>query len=93
MAAEVLLAVRLSLTMLRGIVLCLASDVSQVDERGMRWFSTGDIGMVHPDGVFQIVDRKKDIVKLQAGEYVSLGKVRLTPSTECPAPVHCTGLW
>ncbi|KAK8541652.1 hypothetical protein V6N13_137754 [Hibiscus sabdariffa] len=47
----------------------------QVDERGMRWFYTGDIGQFHPDGCLEIVDRKKDIVKLQHGEYISLGKV------------------
>ncbi|XP_044161409.1 long-chain-fatty-acid--CoA ligase 4 isoform X2 [Bufo gargarizans] len=46
-----------------------------VDENGQRWFCTGDIGEVHPDGCLQIIDRKKDLVKLQAGEYVSLGKV------------------
>uniref|UniRef100_A0AAY5K3E0 long-chain-fatty-acid--CoA ligase n=1 Tax=Esox lucius TaxID=8010 RepID=A0AAY5K3E0_ESOLU len=46
-----------------------------VDENGQRWFCTGDVGEVHPDGCLQIVDRKKDLVKLQAGEYVSLGKV------------------
>ncbi|XP_062856988.1 long-chain-fatty-acid--CoA ligase 4 [Trichomycterus rosablanca] len=46
-----------------------------VDEQGQRWFCTGDVGVVHPDGCLQIVDRKKDLVKLQAGEYVSLGKV------------------
>ncbi|CAI5516925.1 unnamed protein product [Closterium sp. Naga37s-1] len=49
--------------------------VYSVDSKGIRWFATGDVGEVHPDGVFQIIDRKKDIVKLQAGEYVSLGKV------------------
>ena len=47
----------------------------QVDEKGMRWFYTGDIGQFHPDGCLEIIDRKKDIVKLQHGEYVSLGKV------------------
>ncbi|KAL0973796.1 hypothetical protein UPYG_G00211270 [Umbra pygmaea] len=46
-----------------------------VDEKGQRWFCTGDVGMIHPDGCLQIVDRKKDLVKLQAGEYVSLGKI------------------
>ncbi|XP_069067574.1 long-chain-fatty-acid--CoA ligase 4 isoform X2 [Pleurodeles waltl] len=46
-----------------------------VDENGQRWFSTGDIGEFHSDGCLQIIDRKKDLVKLQAGEYVSLGKV------------------
>ncbi|XP_068596966.1 long-chain-fatty-acid--CoA ligase 4 [Brachionichthys hirsutus] len=45
------------------------------DENGQRWFCTGDVGEIHPDGCLQIVDRKKDLVKLQAGEYVSLGKV------------------
>ncbi|KAF3693667.1 Long-chain-fatty-acid--CoA ligase 4 [Channa argus] len=46
-----------------------------VDQKGQRWFCTGDVGEIYPDGCLQIVDRKKDLVKLQAGEYVSLGKV------------------
>lgn len=50
-------------------------EVYKVDERGMRWFYTGDIGQYHPDGCLEIIDRKKDIVKLQHGEYISLGKV------------------
>ncbi|CAF0879313.1 unnamed protein product [Brachionus calyciflorus] len=42
---------------------------------GMRYFATGDIGEMQPNGSLKIVDRKKDLVKLQAGEYVSLNKV------------------
>lgn len=44
----------------------------------MRWFYTGDIGQVHKDGCIEIIDRKKDIVKLTHGEYVSLGKVLIS---------------
>jgi len=42
---------------------------------GKIWFHTGDIGVMEEDGVLKIVDRKKDLIKLQGGEYVSLGKV------------------
>lgn len=51
------------------------NEAYQVDENGMRWFYTGDVGRFHADGCLEIVDRKKDIVKLQHGEYISLGKV------------------
>jgi len=44
-------------------------------DNGKRWFKTGDVGHMMPDGTIKIVDRKKDLVKLQGGEYVSLGKV------------------
>lgn len=43
----------------------------------MRWFYTGDIGQFHADGCLEIIDRKKDIVKLQHGEYVSLGRYNM----------------
>jgi len=44
-------------------------------ENGIRWFYTGDIGAVQRDGTIKIIDRKKDLVKLQQGEYVALAKV------------------
>jgi len=44
------------------------------EENGRRWFRTGDIGEFDNDGVLKIIDRKKDLVKLQAGEYVSYGR-------------------
>ncbi|XP_014282035.1 long-chain-fatty-acid--CoA ligase 4 isoform X3 [Halyomorpha halys] len=53
------------------------------DEDGKRWFKTGDIGEIQEDGSIKIIDRKKDLVKLQAGEYVSLGKVESQLKT-CP---------
>ncbi|CAH9130507.1 unnamed protein product [Cuscuta epithymum] len=51
------------------------NNTYHVDERGMRWFYTGDIGRFHRNGCLEIIDRKKDITKLQHGEYISLGKV------------------
>jgi len=45
------------------------------EEDGLRWFRTGDVGEFDKNGKLKIVDRKKDLVKLQLGEYVSLGKV------------------
>ncbi len=55
---------------------------------GKIWFHTGDIGVMDPDGVLRIVDRKKDLVKLQGGEYVSLGKVEANLK-QVPGIVAC----
>ena len=44
-------------------------------EDGKQFFRSGDIGALLPNGNIKIIDRKKDLVKLQLGEYVSLGKV------------------
>ncbi len=44
------------------------------DEGGKHWFKSGDIGEYDRDGNLRLIDRKKDLVKLQLGEYVSLGK-------------------
>lgn len=44
-------------------------------ENGRRWFYTGDIGEIQANGNLKIIDRKKDLVKLHHGEYVSLTKV------------------
>ena len=41
---------------------------------GIRYFATGDIGEMI-NGNLKIIDRKKDLVKLNGGEFVSLNKV------------------
>jgi len=51
------------------------TEESFFEEGGKRWFRSGDIGVFDKSGNLQIIDRKKDLVKLQLGEYVSLGKV------------------
>jgi len=72
------------------------------EENGIRWFRTGDIGAVSANGTIKIIDRKKDLVKLQQGEYVALSKVegtvKLVPLVEnalChadPVNTFCTVL-
>ncbi|KAG5667921.1 hypothetical protein PVAND_015886 [Polypedilum vanderplanki] len=59
------------------------TEESFFEENGRRWFRTGDIGEIHADGSLKIIDRKKDLVKLQHGEYISLGKVESELKT-CP---------
>jgi len=46
-----------------------------IELNGMRWFRTGDIGQIRPNGTLQIIDRKKDLWKGPNGEYVALQKV------------------
>ena len=48
---------------------------SYKEEDGIKWFLTGDIAEIHSNGSLKIVDRKKDIIKLSTGEYISLAKV------------------
>lgn len=55
------------------------------DSTGKRWFATGDIGEIHAEGALRIIDRKKDLVKLAHGEYISLGKVESILSSCCPS--------
>jgi len=61
----------------------------------VRYFCSGDIGAVTPKGQLMIVDRKKDLFKGAAGEYVSLSKVealvKLSPYVETPMAYGKTG--
>jgi fatty-acyl-CoA synthase len=34
------------------------------------WFDTGDVAVLHPDGIMQITDRSKDVIK-SGGEWIS----------------------
>lgn len=56
----------------------LTKEVFYTDADGIRWYRTGDIGEFLPNGNLKIIDRKRDLVKLQNGEYLSLGRIEST---------------
>ncbi|GAA5983721.1 hypothetical protein JCM11641_001727 [Rhodosporidiobolus odoratus] len=39
------------------------------------WYLTGDIGQLNSDGTYSVIDRKKNLVKLQGGEYIALERL------------------
>jgi len=41
------------------------------------WFHTGDIGQFAADGSIQIVDRKKNLIKLKGGEYIAVENMEM----------------
>ncbi|CAF1425087.1 unnamed protein product [Adineta steineri] len=52
-------------------------NINFTEINNTKYFCTGDIGEMYPDGTLKIIDRKKDLVKLRSGEYVSLSKVEM----------------
>lgn len=42
---------------------------------GLRWWRSGDIAEIMSDGSVRVIDRRKDLIKLSRGEYVSLSRI------------------
>ncbi|KAH0833871.1 hypothetical protein J3R83DRAFT_11038 [Lanmaoa asiatica] len=42
------------------------------------WLRTGDVGQWNPDGTLSLIDRIKNLVKLQGGEYIALERLEAT---------------
>ena len=57
------------------------------DEEG--WFHSGDIGQFTADGVIQIVDRKKNLIKLRGGEYVQVESMEVAFGQSAFAAAVC----
>lgn len=70
-------------------------DTYYRDERGPAvdaegWFDTGDVAMLHPDGVLQLTDRAKDVIK-SGGEWISSVELENT-AVGCPGVAEAAAI-
>jgi long-chain acyl-CoA synthetase len=55
----------------------------EFDSQGSRWYKTGDVVKMHKNsGLLQIIDRRKNCIKLSFGEYVGIEKL-VSAYSEC----------
>eukprot|EP00956_Cyclotella_meneghiniana_P039496 scaffold172642_cov79-Cyclotella_meneghiniana.AAC.9 len=61
-----------------GIGYYMQEEKSKEDFDADGFFHTGDIGQFTSDGSIQIVDRKKNLIKLKGGEYIAVENMEMT---------------
>ncbi len=54
------------------------------------WFDTGDVAVIHPDGVMQITDRSKDVIK-SGGEWISSIELE-NAAVSCPGVAEAAAI-
>jgi fatty-acyl-CoA synthase len=64
-----------------------ATERAGVDGPGGRWFRTGDVGVLHPDGYLELRDRAKDVI-VSGGENIASIEVEQV-LMEHPAVLEC----
>ena len=57
------------------------ATAATIDKDG--WNHTGDVGMLLPNGALKLIDRKKNIFKLQQGEYISPERIENIVCRDC----------
>lgn len=60
-----------------GVGYYMMPDKTKEEFTADGWFKTGDIGQFADDGSLQIVDRKKNLIKLKGGEYIAIENMEM----------------
>jgi long-chain acyl-CoA synthetase len=61
-----------------GLGYYMMPEKTKEDFEDSGWFHTGDIGQFASDGSVQVVDRKKNLIKLKGGEYIAVENMEMT---------------
>lgn len=61
-----------------GLGYYMMHDKTKEEFEPSGWFHTGDIGQFVSDGSIQIVDRKKNLIKLKGGEYIAVENMEMS---------------
>lgn len=75
-----------------GLGYYMMPDKTKEDFTDDGWFKTGDIGQFASDGSLQIVDRKKNLIKLKGGEYIAIENMEMCYNNSSFVNAHAGGV-